>query len=75
MAVAGATMPAQHIRKRAGRIYIAHSENRPVSVLVDDPEAAEALLLSTGDVWIPARMRNALERRMKRDILPGLAQE
>ena len=50
MAVAGATMPAQHIRKRNGRIYIAHSENRPVTVLVDDPEAAEALLLSTGDV-------------------------
>ena len=74
MAVAGATMPAVLIQRdvRSKRYHVARAENRPSHILRQDVEEAEAILTSTGTVWIPAYLRGLLAERIGKEIKPLL---
>ena len=65
-------MPALMIKRnsKANRYYVVRSENRPAHILIQDVDNAEAILSATGNVWIPAYLRQLLADRIGQEIKP-----
>ena len=65
-------MPALLVKRdiRTKHYHVVQSENRPAHILMRDVDNAEAILCSTGGVWIPAYLRGLLAERIGQDITP-----